>query len=93
VLNGEGLRLAPAIKESLPAVPVILVSGNLKSYQIVECAKKQFLPPTLVGVVRKVLQSTVGTNLPIDGPALGGALVYRTRLRVGRSSFDRRCNT
>jgi CheY-like chemotaxis protein len=71
--NGDGLSLADAVKKSFPAMPVILVSGNLKSDQGVECAKKPFLPATLVGVVRKVFQSTVATNLPIDGPASEGA--------------------
>jgi len=52
--NGDGLSLARAVKNSFPAVPVILVSGNSKPAEGFEFVKKPFLPSTLVSVVRSV---------------------------------------
>jgi len=53
--NGDGLSLARAVGESFPAVPVILVSGNVKADDGFEFLKKPFLPDELVSVVRKLV--------------------------------------
>ena len=54
--NGDGLRLAHSVKESFPAVPVILVSGETRPDPDAgfEFVQKPFLPMTLVTAVRKL---------------------------------------
>jgi len=51
--NGDGLTLAHAVKNSFPAVPVILVSGYSRPDAGFEFVKKPFLPATLISAVRK----------------------------------------
>jgi CheY-like chemotaxis protein len=53
--NGDGLSLARAVRESFPAVPVILVSGNVKADDGFEFVKKPFLPGALMSVVRRLV--------------------------------------
>jgi two-component system cell cycle sensor histidine kinase/response regulator CckA len=53
--NGDGLRLAQAVKKSYPAVPVILISGQAKPDASFEFVQKPFLPATLVMAVQKLL--------------------------------------
>ena len=61
--NGDGLSFAHAVEKSFPAVPVILVSGNLKSDEGFEF--EEAVPSAaLMSVVRRVFPSTVGTKLP-----------------------------
>ena len=72
-------------------MPVILVSGNLKSNKGFEFVEKPSLPATLMIVVRRVFPSTVGKSCPIDRPPCKVRLDYRTRFRVERPSFVRRC--
>jgi two-component system, response regulator PdtaR len=62
--NGDGLSFAQAVRNSFPAVPVILVSGNAKPDTCFEFVKKPFLPATLVNVVRRLFASKAGTKLP-----------------------------
>lgn len=58
--NGDGLSLAQAVKNSFPAVPVILISGNANPDAAFEFVKKPFLPATLVSAVRRVFESKAG---------------------------------
>lgn len=53
--NGDGLSLARAVREAFPAVPVILVSGEVKPGAGFEFVKKPFLPGALMSVVRKLV--------------------------------------
>ena len=52
--NGDGLSLANAVQKAFPAVPVILISGQLKPDANFEFLKKPFLPDALVKAVRKL---------------------------------------
>jgi len=62
--NGDGLSLAHAVKESFPAVPVILVSGYCVPSGDFEFVQKPFGPATLVKAVRKLFTSRLTTGLP-----------------------------
>jgi len=62
--NGDGLSLAHAVRDSFPAIPVILVSGNAEPDARFEFVQKPFLPATLVKAMRKILASKAGTELP-----------------------------
>ncbi len=53
--NGDGLSLAHAVKNSFPAVPVILVSGNVKADDGFEFVKKPFLPGALMSAVSRLV--------------------------------------
>jgi DNA-binding NtrC family response regulator len=61
--NGDGLSLANAVKNSFPALPVILVSGNASPDAEFEFLKKPFLPAALVNAVRKILPRRVRNDV------------------------------
>jgi two-component system cell cycle sensor histidine kinase/response regulator CckA len=63
--NGDGLTFARAVKNSFPAVPVILVSGFVEPDSCFEFVQKPFLPATLVRAVRKLFASKAATK-PTD---------------------------
>jgi len=62
--NGDGLALAHAVKNSFPAVPVILVSGYARPDAGFEYVEKPFLPATLMRAVRKLLPYKAGIKPP-----------------------------
>jgi CheY-like chemotaxis protein len=53
--NGDGLSLANALKNSLPAVSVILISGNASSDASFDVIAKPFSPGVLLQAVRGVI--------------------------------------
>jgi two-component system cell cycle sensor histidine kinase/response regulator CckA len=61
--NGDGLSFAEAVKNLFPAVPVILVSGDVRPDAAFEFVKKPFLPAALVSAVRKVFASGRGAGV------------------------------
>ena len=54
--NGDGLRLAQAVKDSYPAVPVILISGQVKPDASFEFVQNHSFLATLVKAVRRSSQ-------------------------------------
>jgi CheY-like chemotaxis protein len=52
--NGDGLRLAQAVKDSYPAIPVVLISGQVKPHGSFEFVQKPFPPATLMKAVRRL---------------------------------------
>ncbi|HEY2016222.1 MAG TPA: response regulator [Bryobacteraceae bacterium] len=66
--NGDGLSLAHAVKDSYPAVRVILVSGCAAPEPGFEFVQKPFAPKLLLKAVRKVMepQRTAAAYGPIE---------------------------
>ena len=62
--NGDGLSFAHAVRESFPAVPIILVSGCAMQDADFVFLQKPFLPATLLRAVRKLFAARVSDILP-----------------------------
>jgi len=60
--NGDGLSLAHAVKDSFPAVPVILISGYATQDDGFEFLQKPFVPSVLVKAVRKLFAPKASTR-------------------------------